>query len=112
MNEEIIIPLSVFASIFGIFYIYLMTRNKERLALIEKGANADLFQSPNRTRDWPLKIGIMSIGVGLGIVVANILVSANVLEEGVAFPSMIFIFAGAGLVTSYLLTKDKKDLSK
>ena len=38
MDEEILIPLSMFAAIFGIVYLYFTTRNKERLALIEKGA--------------------------------------------------------------------------
>lgn len=32
MNSDILIPLSLFAAIFGIVYIYIMTRNKERMA--------------------------------------------------------------------------------
>lgn len=108
MNEEILVPLSLFASIFGIVYISLMTRNKERMALIEKGANAELFNKPLKTGQWALKIGIMAIGVGIGIVVANLFVLAGLLEEEVAFPSMIFIFAGAGLVTSYYMTGGNK----
>ena len=35
--EEVLIPLIVFSSIFGMVYVYLNTRNKERLSLIEKG---------------------------------------------------------------------------
>ncbi len=80
-----------------------MTRNKERMALIEKGASAELFNKPIKASKLGLKLGIMAIGVGLGIVIANIFVSAQVLEEEVAFPSMIFIFAGLGLVASYYI---------
>ena len=41
MNAEILIPISLFLAIFGIIYLYLSTRNKERLALIEKGVDKD-----------------------------------------------------------------------
>ena len=38
--EEILIPISFFLAVFGVIYLFLSTRNKERLALIEKGADA------------------------------------------------------------------------
>lgn len=98
----------MFAAIFGIIYIFLMTRNKERMALIENGASADLFNSPIKDGKWGLKIGIMSMGVGIGIVVANLFVAAQLLDSEVAFPSMIFLFAGAGLVVSHYLASSKK----
>ena len=41
-SELIIIPI-IFGAIFGVFYLYFSTRNKERLALIEKGADASIF---------------------------------------------------------------------
>ena len=112
MNEEILIPLALFGSIFGIVYIYFMTRNKERMALIEKGVSAELFSKPINTGKWGLKLGIMAIGVGIGIVIANLFVSAGLLDEEVAFPSMIFIFAGVGLVASYYLAEGNKKESK
>jgi hypothetical protein len=108
MNEEILIPLSLAASVFGITYIYLMTRNKERMALIEKGASAELFNKPIKEGKWGLKLGIMAIGIGIGIVTANIFASLNLFDEEVAFPSMIFIFAGLGLVSSYYLVANEK----
>ena len=40
---EVIIMGIIFGSIFGVFYLYFSTRNKERLALIEKGADASIF---------------------------------------------------------------------
>ena len=56
--EEILIPLIVFSSIFGMVYVFLNTRNKERLALIEKGADASLFASKkNYKSNLTLKFG-------------------------------------------------------
>lgn len=107
--EEILVPFIVFASIFGVLAIYLLTRNKERMALIEKGQSANLFKTDPSKGKWLLKIGILLISVSLGILFANILVSNELLKEPVAFPSMIFMFAGIGLVASHLLSRDKKD---
>jgi hypothetical protein len=107
MNPEIIIPASFFAGIFGIAYLYFTTRNKERMALIEKGASAELFNKPPISGKWGLKLGIMSMGIGLGIVIANLLITASLLDEDVAFPSMIFLFSGVGLVVSHYLAEDK-----
>ncbi len=41
--EVSLVFVSGFLVIFGIFYLYYSTRNKERLALIEKGADANIF---------------------------------------------------------------------
>ncbi|MDA0714452.1 MAG: hypothetical protein O2867_04050 [Bacteroidetes bacterium] len=46
---EILVPISLFLIVFGIFYIYFTTRHRERLALIEKGADASLFHTGNST---------------------------------------------------------------
>ncbi len=43
---EILVPIVLFLVIFGIVYLYYSSRNKERLALIEKGAEASIFFGP------------------------------------------------------------------
>ncbi len=40
--EFIVMPLLI-AAFFGIFYLHYSTRNRERMALIEKGADASIF---------------------------------------------------------------------
>ena len=47
--EEVLIPISFFLAVFGIIYLFLSTRNKERLALIEKGADASIFMKGGST---------------------------------------------------------------
>ena len=41
--EEVAVLIIIFGTIFGIAFLYFSTRNKERLALIEKGADASIF---------------------------------------------------------------------
>lgn len=43
MGSEVIILPIIFGVIFGIYYLYISARNRERLALIEKGAEASIF---------------------------------------------------------------------
>ncbi len=104
MQEEIFIPISMFASIVLILYLYLSTRNKERMALIEKGADANLFKS--KSKPFPvLKLGMFIAGIGLGILFGNIIAVSTSLEEPTAYFSMIFLFAGCSLIISHLLEK-------
>jgi hypothetical protein len=107
MNEEILIPLGFFAAVFGVFYVYLTTRNKERMALIEKDANAKLFQTNSEgtsTKQIIFSIGFLAIGVGLGVLTGGILEEVG-LHDSVAYPASIFLFAGMGLVTSLIWFK-------
>ena len=105
---EILIPIVLFASIFGIAYVFLNTRNKERLSLIEKGADASLFATKkNHRSNLTLKFGMLAVGIGIGILIASLLESYTVLDEEVAYPSMIFLFGGMFLVANAMI--EKKD---
>ena len=77
MDEEILIPISLFAAIFGMVYLYYSTRNKERLALIEKGADASIFNIGKRTgSSWKvvvLNIAFLLMAIGFGVFIANVL---------------------------------------
>ena len=64
MDASILIPISMFTAIFGIVYLYLSTRNKERLALIEKGADAAYFSQKWQffSEDYYFKSGTFVYG--------------------------------------------------
>jgi hypothetical protein len=99
----ILVPLGSFAMIFGIVYIAITTRNRERMALIERGADPTLFEAKKKAAgSGTMKVGLFFLGIGFGIVVAYMLTSGGGMEEGAAYPAMIFIFGGLALVVSYL----------
>ena len=111
MADEILIPISFFATVVLSLYFYFRARNRERMAMIEKGKDLDLskmkFESGNR--NWTLKLGLFMIGLAVGTLVGNILaVNITSIEEPIAYISMIFLFGGIGLIFGNLIKFDKK----
>lgn len=106
MQVEILVPLAFFALVFGLWYIYVTTRNKERLALIEKGADPSLFKSKADVFSGyrTFKLGLFLVGIALGILAGYFLTEGG-MEEEPAYFAMIFLFGGLGLVVSFLLQK-------
>jgi len=108
MNSEVFIPITFFAALFGVFYLYITARNKERMALIEKGADASLFTSRKDGERrgvlswWVLKLALLCIGVAIGVFVGNILDVYSSLEMEVCYWSSILFFGGLGLLGYYL----------
>ena len=94
----------VFATIFGVIFMFLTTRNRERMALIEKGADANLFRS-KRSAANSLKYGMVAVGVGLGIFVGYILEVYAGMEAPIPYFAMIALFGGSGLILFYLNRK-------
>lgn len=110
MGSEVIIMPIIFGVIFGMFYLYISARNRERLALIEKGADASIFYSKKKhvTPVWKvivINLALLLVGIGIGIFVANILSYNMGVDEDVAYPGTIFLLAGLGLFAGYFATK-------
>jgi hypothetical protein len=99
--EGIFVPIGFFLAIFAILYVYWTTRTKERLALIEKGADANIFKT-EPSKYALLKWGIFLIGLSVGVITGFAL--ANVVNEVVAFFTMIFFFGGVALIVAHFLT--------
>ena len=110
----ILVPLGLFAMIFGIVYMGITSRNRERMALIERGADPTLFETQKKASGGIMKVGLFFLGIGFGIVVAYLLSSGGGMEEGAAYPAMIFVFGGIALIVSHLWQRkqDKEDAVK
>jgi hypothetical protein len=99
--EGIFVPIGFFLALFAILYVYWTTRTRERLALIDKGADANIFKAKS-SKYALLKWGIFLIGVSIGVITGYAL--ANVINEVVAFFTMIFFFGGLALIGAHFLT--------
>jgi len=104
---EVLIPLAFFAATFGVLYVYFTTRNKERLSMIEKGADPSIFAMPKQRLS--IKLGLLAIGAAIGLLVAQLLINYAGMGEDVATISMIFLFAGISLVVEHFLAKREED---
>ncbi len=109
---EALVVFIVFGSIFAIAYLYFSTRNKERLALIEKGADASIFVKGKREHTAPiwkvliLNLALVAMGVGLGIFLASLLDNYSTLDSEAIYPAIIFFMAGVGLFIGFNMTKN------
>lgn len=79
------------------------------MALIEAGKDAGIFKNyREKDKNRPLKLGIVSVMLGLGIFLGYVLEQIGIPGE-VAYFSMILILGGLGLVGYYLLIEGKKE---
>jgi len=103
--------ISLFLVVFGIFYLFFSTRNRERLALIEKGADASIFMRPKTGKAAPfwkiliLNLALLLMGIGAGIMTGGTLDSSLNVPREIAMPGSIFLLAGTGLLIGFFLTK-------
>ncbi|MGA1976456.1 MAG: DUF6249 domain-containing protein [Bacteroidales bacterium] len=106
--------IAFFATFFGIMYVFFTTRSRERLSLIEKGADASLFDTGKenvRHLNWgkfTLKTGMFLIGIGIGIIAGSILDTLNIMQRGADYVSMIFLFGGLSLVLFYIIDRKSR----
>lgn len=115
--SPILIPICFFIVVFAIMYLHYSTRNKERLALIEKGADASIFVRGKAEKAAPvwkiliLNLALLLMGIGSGIMIGGILRSSLNVDMEIAMPGSIFLMAGTGLLVGFFLTKkmEKED---
>ena len=110
MMVAILIPISFFAMVFGVVYLF----KKENLAMIEKGMNPKdkMFRpAPFRSLKW----GLLLLGAGFGLLIAffvDLNLPYRAEPVGIYF-ALIAMGGGLGLIGSYFVEKkhwyDKKN---
>ncbi len=104
MEEDIIVPvtvtITVFACLFGIAFLYFTTRHKERVMLIQQGADPAIFKKINNPLSI-LKWGMLFIGVGIGVILGDCF--RNILISQTSYVSMILLCGGISLVLFFII---------
>ena len=113
MNEDFLIVLIIFAAVFGVVYVIVSARNRERMAMIEKGVSPKDFLTDRRPNSYGvLKWALLLIGLGFGLFIGSILEAyTSIPEEAGYFASALF-FGGAGLFGAFLLAKKAEEKSE
>jgi hypothetical protein len=105
----IMIPIIVSIGVF-ITIIYIRKfQNMERMAIIDKGLNPDIFKQESSSAGT-LRGALLLIGAGLGLLMGYWLDRSFNMDE-VGYFSMLFIFGGVGLGSAYLI-EEKKNAKK
>ncbi len=109
----ILVPLGFFAMLFGIVYL----QKRENLAMIDKGMNPkNQLVEKQSQRFRNLKWGLLLVGAGVGLILANIIDSMVTpvaqRPDGLIYFAMVAIGGGTGLIISYRIeekgVKDKE----
>lgn len=106
MDAELFIPI---LAIGGFFTMIIMLRNftnKERMAMIDKGADPSIFKST--VQSYVLIVAGLLIGAGLGLLVASFLENTLNMEE-VVYPACLFVFGGLGLIAGRKMTQKEEN---
>jgi hypothetical protein len=111
MDEGYLALMIPIVACIGIFIVIIYVRrfqNMERLAMIEKGVDPQFLnmRQPANT-SWSLRLALLLIGSGTGLLMGNFLERILNLQEEVAYFSMLFIFGGIGLMISYIIEEKK-----
>lgn len=112
MNEStellaIMIPIVAIVGFFTMIVYLRRYENSERMAMIDKGVDPSLFTKKQRgSTSGPLRVSLLFIGAGIGLLIAYFLDRAWDMEE-VAYFSMLFVFGGLGLGAAYVIEEKK-----
>jgi len=96
MLIPILVPLGLFAMIFGIFYM----KTRENLAMIEKGLNPKEFANrpaPYRNLKW----GLLLIGSGVGLMLAYFITQYMLHDDENPALNAFFVFLDVNLLSAF-----------
>jgi hypothetical protein len=107
MITGIIINVALFTAIVLAIYYNVRARNKERMALIERGVDISEIYKVKKTKSYGfLKFGMVMVGCAVGLVFAALLSKSDAMPPVVAYFAMILLFAGISVVgTNYWIAK-------
>lgn len=111
-EAEFLIPIFMSMSAAAVVIIWITTRHRERVLMIEKGMESEQVRAlyardPNR-RDplASLKWGLLLVFSGIGILLGNFLHEYFHADEGVTI-GMVSVLAGIALVIFYSFASKK-----
>ena len=105
ITRDFLVSLAAFATIFGIIYIIVITRYRERMSMLEKGITPSTFDQKVGLGSTTLKFGMLCVGISFGILAGNVLYKNELIERAPAFFAMIFLFGGLSLVLNFVIDR-------
>jgi|ERR1041385_2145176 Na+/melibiose symporter-like transporter len=109
--HEVMIPIILFLTIGAIFLMWIISRHRERMVMVEKGMSSEdikALYSKTVQRDplSSLKWGILFVLGGVAVMFGNFLVERFNVQPPVVI-GMVCLFVGIGLVLFYTIASKK-----
>ena len=98
MVTGIITTLGFFVAIVLSVKYVTASKNKEKMALIEKGVDLSKIYQKKDYRNFTLKSGMFLVGIALGLFLGYLLAEISDINVVVSYFSMILLSGGASLI--------------
>ncbi|MCB0402635.1 MAG: hypothetical protein KDD41_11165 [Flavobacteriales bacterium] len=108
-----IFPFLIPIAAFGMVVLLRRMEHQEKLKMIEKGIDVSQFKSHKRGGSGAIRFALMAIGVGVGLLIGNMLDAYTSLNDQVCYFSMVFLFGGIGLFIAHKINdkREKEELN-
>ncbi len=112
MEEVVALFIPILVSLGTLAMIVLVRRMEhlEKMKMIEMGTDMSTMIKPRNRTGIAIKIALMLIGIGLGILMGNVLETQTNLNEEAGYFAMVLLFGGAGLFVGNMIAE--KSLQK
>lgn len=108
MAVAIIAVISFFATFITFLVLHYKTRNRERMALVEKGESAKIFVNEGNNLG-ALKFGILLVSAGAGFLLGFFFERIFDAPEALLPITMGIMFGGLGLILFYFMARRIKN---
>lgn len=108
MVTAVLINLGLFAMFILIAYYNNRSRNKERMAMIEKGMDVSEIYKRKENKYGFLKFGLIIIGIGVGLIFSVILAKINLFPAVVSYFIGVLMFTGLAILYANNLIEKRK----
>jgi intracellular septation protein A len=104
VTRDAIVSITLFAAVFGMVYVFLITRHRERMTMLEKNINYPFPVS--NFNNITLKTGMLLVGLAIGFLILFVLDECGVHSDLISV-SMVCLFGGLSLIASYIMVEKK-----
>ncbi len=113
MSQDFIVPVAMFAMIFGCVYIGVTSKHRQRMALIEKGMDPKLLFEKYRS----LRNGMLMAGIGVGLFFGYLMdrsmpqsgIDGDMGDTPLPYFIMTLLCGGAALIGHHFLVRNKQE---
>lgn len=103
-TREAIIITGALVAFFGICYVYITARHRERMSKLEKGIETSPLDLIKVSNTQTLKYGMLAVGIAVGMLISECLNWGDD-RSSHSLVGMILLFGGLSWVLNYYITK-------